>query len=632
MHPLVLLPIQLPSKLGGGGGGGAGWPLCVPLLFLCPVVFYAVLPTEPLFPLLFLYPFYCYTPSLLFPLSISPAPPPPPPPPPFPSLLPCLQDNTCPEFKIDCKYCELEIPRKDYSEHVDGCGGRTDICEQCSQRVRLKDMSEHQQNKCGKTQVISAPAPQPYQGFDQGFDQGFYSPLSGALLSSRDGPAFLPLPFDASSQSSRFMHPFVPLPAQPVVSHAQQQQQQPKPPESHATGDSLRVDTQWLASVAGACGEESLDQVLAQNMMIEDYRRQSPPTHFPPSYNGHPVAGRDVERDADLAQQLQQDELDRQSHFVPSNDIGYNAGASTAQSSSDWDPNVDQAALVNKDAELAKQLHDQDLAYSERTTHNTDSKMDWGTGVDPTTTDAELARRLHDRDEAYAKSQKRDKELAEHLQEEERQANLRSRGSINDHSVYEPTTLEGYGRRPLHGPAVPDVYGGSEHESVTFDDSIFARELQQRQEEERISAMGGAPRLEGEASVMTGYDMGVLDNEQPRAKTPPHHQPELQSTENEEKIPCEFCNVLYPFGEIYEHQVHCGVCVHVCACPEFILGKGGGGGGEAHGSHGLIAGEGRLHNYNYWQYLGGKVGSVGGGGGGGQVELFGGKASSAPPP
>ena len=39
-------------------------------------------------------------------------------------------------------------------------------------------------------------------------------------------------------------------------------------------------------------------------------------------------------------------------------------------------------------------------------------------------------------------------------------------------------------------------------------------------------------------------------------------------------------------------------------------------------------GEGRLHNYNYWQYLGGEVGSVwggGGGGGGGELSCFGGK-------
>ena len=33
-------------------------------------------------------------------------------------------------------------------------------------------------------------------------------------------------------------------------------------------------------------------------------------------------------------------------------------------------------------------------------------------------------------------------------------------------------------------------------------------------------------------------------------------------------------------------------------------------------------GEGRLHNYNYWQYLGGKLGQFGG-----EVELFGGGES-----
>ena len=61
-------------------------------------------------------------------------------------------------------------------------------------------------------------------------------------------------------------------------------------------------------------------------------------------------------------------------------------------------------------------------------------------------------------------------------------------------------------------------------------------------------------------------------------------------------------------------------------------------GGEAHRSHGVRSwrGEGRLHNSNYWQYLGG-----GGGGGGSWVSLGGklsclggggGGASPVPPP
>ena len=86
-------------------------------------------------------------------------------------------------------------------------------------------------------------------------------------------------------------------------------------------------------------------------------------------------------------------------------------------------------------------------------------------------------------------------------------------------------------------------------------------------------------------------------------------------------------------------QPHLGVLLHSNNAG-FHLGisswgeGGGGGGGEAHRSYVAIRprrGEGRLHNYNYWQYLGGggKLGQFGG-----EVELFGGggKPSLRPPP
>ena len=56
----------------------------------------------------------------------------------------------------------------------------------------------------------------------------------------------------------------------------------------------------------------------------------------------------------------------------------------------------------------------------------------------------------------------------------------------------------------------------------------------------------------------------------------------------------------------------------------FILG----GGGEAHGLWPRL-GEGRLHNYNYWQYLGGKLGQFGEGGG--KLSCLGGKLPLPPP-
>ena len=40
-------------------------------------------------------------------------------------------------------------------------------------------------------------------------------------------------------------------------------------------------------------------------------------------------------------------------------------------------------------------------------------------------------------------------------------------------------------------------------------------------------------------------------------------------------------------------------------------------------------GEGRLHNYNYWQYLGG---GGGGGGGGGELSCLGGGGGASPAP
>ena len=48
------------------------------------------------------------------------------------------------------------------------------------------------------------------------------------------------------------------------------------------------------------------------------------------------------------------------------------------------------------------------------------------------------------------------------------------------------------------------------------------------------------------------YNAAVLDNEQPRAKTPP---PKEVPHKNEGEVPCQYCNKLFPFEGIMEHQV-----------------------------------------------------------------------------
>lgn len=411
---------------------------------------------------------------------------------------------------MECKYCELEILRKNYTEHIEGCGSRTDICELCSERVRLRDMYEHKQSKCrqGVNGSTGVPLLQPYQDFDS---QGFFSPLS-TLFSSHGTHQSL---FGVSPNQPGFVHPFVPLPAQPAINHAHSSvadQAMPRPqqsdaPADHSAEDSLHVDPQWLASVAGVCGDESLDQVVAQNMMIEDYQRRSPPSHSPPkNYDQLAARGSDVERGTLKMQQAEQERHDR---FIPSDGVGYTGDTVRSKVGGDWGVSVDSANMEE--------------------------------------TDAELARRIHERDLVYAESQRRDQELAERLQAEERQqmqerlqGDLGDRGYY-DHGVYEP---EDYQRQPLHGTRAaiaPDIpYHQREGEVATSEDSLLPQRLQL--EEEKMPVFGG-------------YDPRVLDNEYPRPKTPPLLETGLHQDVGE--IPCQYCKELYPFEGIYEHQVQC---------------------------------------------------------------------------
>ena len=140
-----------------------------------------------------------------------------------------IQDSTCIEAKVECKYCELDIRRGDYQAHSNQCGSRTDFCELCNQRVMLRDMSEHKETKCGHLRAESPLGETEVQEImeDDYFNEG---------------------------------EDTYPFPGQ----------------------QALPVDPQWLQTVAEACGEDNLDVVLAQNVFYENFRRV---THGETSYN-----------------------------------------------------------------------------------------------------------------------------------------------------------------------------------------------------------------------------------------------------------------------------------------------------------------------------------------------------------
>ena len=137
---------------------------------------------------------------------------------------------------MECKYCELDICRSDYPEHVEQCGSRTDFCDLCNQRVMLKDMSEHKAMKCGHMKAESALRRSDL------YSMGLESD------SQSDDEFYLP-------HGNNF----------PVV---------PSPPpryEQHRD-DSVHVDPHWLQTVTEACGEDNLDALLAQNVFFENMR------------------------------------------------------------------------------------------------------------------------------------------------------------------------------------------------------------------------------------------------------------------------------------------------------------------------------------------------------------------------
>ena len=155
-----------------------------------------------------------------------------------------IQEQSCLEAKVECKYCELDIRRGDYQEHVEQCGSRTDFCELCNQRVMLKDMSEHKEMKCGHMKSESPLRQSDLRGM------GLVEDLGNGSESDDDFYDDYPLHGNDLANHS------VTLP----------------PPYERSHDNSMHVDPYWLQTVAEACGEESLDALLAQNMFFENMR------------------------------------------------------------------------------------------------------------------------------------------------------------------------------------------------------------------------------------------------------------------------------------------------------------------------------------------------------------------------
>lgn len=226
-----------------------------------------------------------------------------------------------------------------------------------------------------------------------------------------------------------------------------------------------------------------------------------------------PVEFPDVQRHQHLPAESDNHQ-DQADHFKePHNTAGAKVG-------NNWNMGG-EASSISADAELARQLQEEDLTYTQgRGDVTVHQVQQVGINAD-CEDDARLARQLRERDEAYAEQQRRDQEFAEQLQREEGHAAGRERGGIFDRGVRDQSTYgtQDYGQQPVFDgvKAVPyyptdDRAGGLKRES-RYEDSSY-------------------------------------DDQQPRPKTPP-----LEMGPAQGDVPCEYCDELYPFEGISHHQV-----------------------------------------------------------------------------
>lgn len=175
-----------------------------------------------------------------------------------------LQEDSCPELKLECKYCDLEFRRIELSEHIEGCGSRTDHCELCNRRVMLKDMAEHKENKCATVMVDDTI---DITSHGQSQRPGLFF-TQQTVLTPNGYPLYESVNLSPHHSSMSFPFPFGHLHQYPQQSPLSAYEAL-TPADKHHEEEKLHVDPQWLASVADVCGEEDLDQVLAQSVMVQ---------------------------------------------------------------------------------------------------------------------------------------------------------------------------------------------------------------------------------------------------------------------------------------------------------------------------------------------------------------------------
>ena len=214
---------------------------------------------------------------------------------------------------------------------------------------------------------------------------------------------------------------------------------------------------------------------------------------------------------------------------------------------------------------MARHLQQQLLQQSSKVPRNNDTQSQ----APDLHQDAKLARKLQEKEDNRVSYQRRrvptspppqdmedDAELARMLQKEEESQNSAMnyrQGDVATSSTFSPGGS--HSNTPAFGAHVPN----NEH-TLPYNNE---------------TAQGGGYGYEVSHSSPSAYDFHSEsyslhgDDEQPRAKTPPptrqrgHRKNERGSTsedvsygtDEEENIPCQFCQKLVPFSQIMYHQV-----------------------------------------------------------------------------
>ena len=54
------------------------------------------------------------------------------------------QEHECINRRVECQYCELDLPFVEYMNHVERCMVRTELCCKCGKYIMLKDLVQHE--------------------------------------------------------------------------------------------------------------------------------------------------------------------------------------------------------------------------------------------------------------------------------------------------------------------------------------------------------------------------------------------------------------------------------------------------------------------------------------------------------